>query len=428
MKYLNPFYYAFSLYDFVRERKYWHLVKSIPTKAQKTKAASVRCKDKIRVAFIVYDITKWRSENLYRHMLSHPRFEPVIVLVAHYPVHADYVETMRIFDNTVEAIKLKGYKYVTGKRNIDISSLVGPDIVFYGEAYEGIFDSTYAMNSEREPLACYVPYSMHNTKYVSINNLRPLNLAWMTFVENHQCYEDLKALLDNRASNIIVTGLPLEDDFIAPDEIHDIWKEQSGNKKRIIWAPSHTIKGVTNVYYQSTFVEIADDMLALAEKFSDSVQWAFKPHPSLKAKLIAVWGEKKTNEYYEKWANMNNGQLEEGQFNDLFLTSDAMIHDCQSFSVEYLLTGKPVMYLENGETTSDMLNTQTKRAKEVHYQGSKICDIEKFIIEIVLGDNDYMKQCRLDYRKEYLTPPHGKSAAQNIINAILAEEEFSYLM
>lgn len=427
MKYLNPFYYAFSLYEWANKMRYRYLVRHIPTKHQKRKARILRNKEKIKVAFIVYDIAKWRSESLYKEMLSHPRFEPVIVIVAHYPFYADYTLVMQIFEATVRSIKQKGYSYEIGKKFFDIASLVQPDIIFYGEAYSGAFDSPYEMRTEREPLGCYLHYAMHNTKLKKINNLKPLNLNWMTFIENSATYEDLKLNLDNKGSNIVVTGIPLQDDFITPSVIKQVWKIQEHEKKHVIWAPSHTIPGVDNVYCQSTFLEIADDMLSLAEKYSDCIQWAFKPHPALKAKLITIWGKQRTNDYYNRWAEMECSQLEEGQFIDLFCSSDAMIHDCQSFMVEYLFTENPVMYLENGSSVSDIFNTQTTKAFDVHYKGATISDIESFITKTVMEGHDPLKQDRIKYKSEYLVPPHGKTASQNIINAILGEEEYSYL-
>jgi len=427
MKYLNPFYYAFSMYEWLNEKRYQRLANNTPTKQQKTKAKLIRKKNKIKVAFIVYDIAKWRGESLYKQMLQHPRFEPVLVIIAHYPFYADYAQMMQIFESTVDAVKKKGYNYIIGKKYMDIDMLVEPDIIFYGEAYAGAFDSTYEMRTPRESLGCYLPYSMHNTKLKRINNLKPLNLNWMTFVENEATYEDLCQNLDNKGRNLVVTGLPLQDELLSNSDVKNVWKEQSEVKKRLIWAPSHTIQGVDNAYYQSTFLEIADDMLALAKKYSDSIQWAFKPHPALKAKLITVWGEQKVNNYYKKWATMANAQLEEGQFRDLFLTSNALIHDCQSFMVEYMFTGNPVMYIVNDSATSKILNTQTIQALDAHYKGATIKEIETFLLETVIGGQDPLKADRIEYKSKFLVPPHSKTAAQNVINAILGEEEYSYL-
>jgi len=95
--------------------------------------------------------------------------------------------------------------------------------------------------------------------------------------------------------------------------------------------------------------------------------------------------------------------------------------------VEYMFTEKPVMYIENDPTTSEIFNTQTIKALDVHYKGSSIKDIEAFILDTVIRGQDPLLQNRLKYKSAFLVPPHGKTATQNIINAILGEEEYSYL-
>jgi CDP-glycerol glycerophosphotransferase (TagB/SpsB family) len=95
-------------------------------------------------------------------------------------------------------------------------------------------------------------------------------------------------------------------------------------------------------------------MIEMAKKYQDSVQFVFKPHPVLRSKLVVLWGEEKTNAYYNTWDSLPNSTIHEDEYIDLFLTSDAMIHDSGSFTVEYLYVNKPVM-----RTVSDLpLNEQ----------------------------------------------------------------------
>ena len=65
-----------------------------------------------------------------------------------------------------------------------------------------------------------------------------------------------------------------------------------------------------------------DLMIEIALLYKDKVQIAFKPHPLLKEKLIKLWGAQATDDYYRKWDNLPNGQLETGDYVDLFKTSD----------------------------------------------------------------------------------------------------------
>lgn len=89
-------------------------------------------------------------------------------------------------------------------------------------------------------------------------------------------------------------------------------------------------------------------MVTFAQKYKDKVQIVFKPHPMLYRTLCehSEWGKERTDAYYSMWNNMSNTQLEEGDYTELFMQSDAMIHDCGSFILEYLAVDKPCMFLK----------------------------------------------------------------------------------
>ena len=130
------------------------------------------------------------------------------------------------------------------------------------------------------------------------------------------------------------------------------------------------------------------------------------------------WGQEKTDAYYRQWETMENTQLETGEYVDLFLQSDAMIHDSGSFILEYLLVDKPALYLVK-EGPRPEFNEQTIAAIDSHYHGASGEDIKLFIKDVVLGGMDAKQKARRRVVDTYLRPPHGKSAAENIIDALL---------
>ena len=132
----------------------------------------------------------------------------------------------------------------------------------------------------------------------------------------------------------------------------------------------------------------------------------------------------RTEAYYKKWDNPGVSHLELGEYIGLFKHSDAMIHDCGSFTIEYMYSGNPVMYLVKKTRRTDNMTQYAKQAYDLHYKGKKHEDIEQFIQDVISG-NDPLKEARLQYVASELTPPHGKTACQNIINAILGEKEYS---
>ena len=48
-------------------------------------------------------------------------------------------------------------------------------------------------------------------------------------------------------------------------------------------------------------------------------------------------------------------------------------------------------------------------------------DIKSFIEDVVICGNDSMRSTREQFIKDYLVPPHNKTASQNIIDAILGK-------
>jgi CDP-glycerol glycerophosphotransferase (TagB/SpsB family) len=160
----------------------------------------------------------------------------------------------------------------------------------------------------------------------------------------------------------------------------------------------------------------------LAKEYKDRIQFIFKPHPLLLNKLYSqdVWGKEKTDIYYEKWNGLENGMLVLGRYEEIFITSDAMIHDSGSFLIEYLCVNKPVLHTSRDENITDRMNSFGKMAYEHHYHARNVEEIRTFL-EMILKGNDSLKPSREVFIKECLIPPNGKSASENILEEIVSE-------
>ena len=225
-----------------------------------------------------------------------------------------------------------------------------------------------------------------------------------------------------KGRNMEIVGYPTADDFLSGYH-KDVWKTQQSYKKRIIWAPHFTLS-FNGYVQQSNFLSMAEFMLDIAKRYLDKVQFVFKPHPRLFTELCkhSDWGEAQAVAYYSKWAEMENTQIETGEFVDLFMTSDAMIHDCGSFAVEYHYSGNPVMYIaENFDEQVAEKNDFGKIAMHLHYVGKNHQDIIDFIENVVLAGEDPLKPRRQQFREDYLIPPRGKTVAENTVDVLLKE-------
>ena len=390
--------------------------------SQHEAARRLRGKDRIEVAFFLSIPGMWKCDYLMKAMMANPKYHPYVVILP-YSQYKGFSEeeiqtTLR---RTERFVADKGFEYVIPydakrKKWEDIKKTLNPDIVVFSAPYKDCLPQ-YFMYHFRDKLTCYVPYGLTTLRLYRENyGIMFVNLVGLFCLESPMHKQLALKYMHNGAENAVVTGYPGTEVFLDKNyKPADVWKPQPVKKKRIIWAPHHSIDDAISI---STFLLYCDDMLRLAEKYADKVQWVFKPHQLLKFKLQNIWGEQRTNEYYTKWSNLANGQLEEKSYVDYFLTSDAMIHDSGSFTTEYLYTQKPVMYLVRNKRQSDVLTPFGELMFNAHYHGHNVEEIETFIQKVVLEGVDEMKSVRQEVYDRYLKPIDGMMPSERIIYEI----------
>ncbi len=385
-------------------------------------AERLRGKERIDVAFLLTIPGMWKSDYLFRALRDNPRFHPYIVICP-YSVYKgfDKAEIDATLERTKSFVAEKGFDFIVPynaqkNRWEDINKTLKPDVVVFTTPYKDI-PPQYFVYHFKHTLTCYVPYGFSSLNLFKINyNLIFHNLVGLHFVETEIHRQTAIQHSRNKGVNIVVSGYPGTEVFLRPDYSPNIvWKPQSTPKKRIIWAPHHTIDGDFAI---SSFLLFCDAMPVLAREFNDSVQFVFKPHQLLKFKLQQIWGVEKTDEYYKQWQQMPNGQLEESSYVDLFLTSDAMIHDCGSFTTEYLFTRHPVMYLIKNDDFVSKFSPFGLLSFNNHYHGRTVDDIRHFIRNVVVDGNDTMLRERESFFNQYLAPRDGKLPSEKIIEIL----------
>lgn len=379
----------------------------------------VRGKEKVKVAFFATHESVWKYDFLYNLMLDHPRFEPQLFVcpVVNYGKENMLLEMNKSFEsfkkNGYDAMKT--YDSETGDY-LDIKKTFSPDIIFYTNPYKGLQDSRYYINKFPNTLTCYVPYAIMTVNDEFTYNLDFHNLVWRIFSETPFHKEIALQKQKNKGKNRVVTGYPGFDKLLInkfPN--NNIWKNKNSTLKKIIWAPHHSMDDYNKV---ANFLEYYDFFFELADNYKDKLQIAFKPHHLLRVKLEkdSYWGKEKTAAYYNKWENLENGQLENGDYIDLFLTSNALIHDCGSFMAEYLITGKPSLFMVRDESIMDYWSAFGQKAIAVHYQSRNKKELINFIENVVLKENDWMKEERISFVQSTLIPKNKLSASENILD------------
>lgn len=373
--------------------------------------------DVIRVVFQISNISKWKCQRVLELMLEHPRFRPTVWAVPE--PYADDEECLRTLQRTEDYFRAKGIPCLRHAKLSDFDAETAPDLLFPTEPYLPYFTAEFNEGAEQVQL-CYVPYFINDSNQSFAHNEIVHNIALYYFCENPYIDQYVSARMDNGGRNVAVVGTPIGDRFLAATAGNktSVWKETGMPMKRVIWAPHYSF----DYPGFGTFLRTGNIMLDIAKKYSDCIQFAFKPHPCLYKTLCERkdWGKERTDAFYRAWRSLPNCQTEEGDYVELFLHSDACIHDSGSFIYEYLYADKPCMYLVNDGKPVDHYNDCALHALSCYHMGSTKEDIETFIETCVLNNQDTKTVARRQFVQQNLLPPNGVSAAQNIIDTILS--------
>lgn len=351
----------------------------------------IKGKEKIKVVFLAIHKSVWKVDPVFQKMLKDPFFEPEILVCPYTPYGEE-----RMLEDMEQAYRYfleKGYP-VQKSLNNDGSwiklEVLKPDLVFFTNPHD-LTRKEYYEDAYLNYLSCYVPYYFMATNHASeeadIFNSIFFSAAWKLYWPNGYCESQHKLFSVSKGVNGFLVGYPAVEGLINNQlaEKSSPWKNQPSDKKKIIYAPHHTIDKSERSL--STFLLFGELLKKIAVENKEKIQWSFKPHPILKAKLYLHpdWGRKKTNSYYKFWESQDFTQLDEGGYEELFSNSDAIIHDCSSFIVEYLFTGKPCLYLVNENNLNGLLNEFGEGVMQVYEQAKTVAEIEDFIEALING-------------------------------------------
>ena len=113
------------------------------------------------------------------------------------------------------------------------------------------------------------------------------------------------------------------------------------------------------------------------------------------------WTNNQVQEYIEKIKQ--NGMIYSvgGDYFDIFVNSDAIIHDCSSFVVEYLYTGKPCCFMAK-KNYKKIFSSLGKSCLKNYYLAFNTQQIIEFIQNVVIDEKDKLKQKRELYATKCL--------------------------
>ena len=265
--------------------------------------ANIKGKEKIKVVFLELFKGMWKLDPVFRRMLDDPYFEPIILVCPCVSYGEDAM--WKGMQETYAFFKDKSYPVISAYNEVEKrwTSLkeINPDIIFFSIPHN-MTRKEYYEDAYLNYLSCYVPYSHQVSSY---HNFVPQydmlfhNAQWRIFAPHKYSYNISKVISHTKGRNVYITGYPMMEEVfkgkVQNYEYHG-WKNKD-NRKRIIFAPHHTVD-VDYLPY-SNFLEYAEKFIKLAEEYKEKVVWSFKPHPELKVKLYKHkdWGKQRTDEY-----------------------------------------------------------------------------------------------------------------------------------
>ncbi|ARR01157.1 MULTISPECIES: CDP-glycerol glycerophosphotransferase family protein [Campylobacter] len=384
--------------------------------------------EKIVVLFFVSRISCFIWENLYKIFRENPIFNVKICVVPF--CYTGKEEMIKYSTTAYEQLRKLGYDVIkayneTTDTYLDIRKELKPDIIFHNKSWWKHLPQQYHLTNFPQSLNYLIEYGISGAKNPDGHfNLDSHWLCDTYFVPSIEHLKMAREISKIKGKNCVFLGYPKLDIFFDQNyQPKDVWKKQNKSKKKVIWAP-HWLYDAATLYSTSTFAEIYDFMLYVADKYKDEIQFAFKPHPMLYKALQSrpvngqKWTIKQINEYYQKWSTIENCQFENNRFEDLFLTSDAMIFDSISFMAEYMVTGKPALFTKGKKNILDFDEFGNKVYANLYHTFDLKKDIINFIEDIVLNENDYKKSDRAIFINNYLRSPNNKTSAKNIYEYI----------
>lgn len=341
-------------------------------------------------------------------------FEPFIVAGMLKEARNGKDKTRDIAQENFEFFKTRGMNVKQGFKNgefVDLKTFT-PDIIFYDQPW-GLMKSQKSQIVSRYALTAICPYSLQIFNYKSDYMQSFQRLVFRNFVDSKINIERYESYRRGNSKNCVPVGYPKLDAYSEDSEIDlkKYWKEPE--KIKIVYAPHHSFeKGGIEA---ATFRENGKFILDFA-KNNTNTTWIFKPHPRFKLALVenGIMNETEVEQYYKEWENVGNVYMQ-GDYIDIFKSSNLMITDCCSFLAEYLPSKNPLIRLMNPSVLS--LNQLGEEIVKGYWQVNNEKEFLDAYNKIIVEKNDDKKLIREEMIKNIID--FEEKSSQKIINHLL---------
>ena len=372
-------------------------------------------KEKIKVGFYNSENSKWVYQSLYDEFNKSKLFEPFVLLTL--PEISSSTDITKLQTN-YEFFKAKEMNVVFAfdtnkKKHIPINKF-DVDVVFIDEPWS-ISSCQNVYSISKKALCCYCSYGSGTSNGRNEYNSRIFKQVWKYFLDN----KTVKQVLINhglKGNNLVVSGSIKLDAYLSPvNPTKQLWETSNF---RIIYAP-HFSFSKNSILKFGTFDKYYKFFLNFAKKHPE-FEFVFKPHPNLKKEITNQYlmTETETEKYYQEWANLPNSHLyTNGDYFDIFRTSDLMITDCNSFLSEYLPSQKPLIQLISNNSVG--LNDYGNEICKGYYKVHDLKELQATLDSIINKKTDTLLEERKRCLDKMILTENG--VAKFIENDILSE-------
>lgn len=371
---------------------------------------------KIRVLFLVSEVSKWKAQSLYDLMVKAENYDPLIgITLADFDGHLSEVEQREKMVRTQKFFEDKGMPcvmmYDVEKKDVREVRELNADIVFYQQPYV-IFPAHMPRIVGLTALTCYIPYYVTNygTRHFDYE-MEFHKEVWRYFILS----EGFARAYRRGAWFFAYAGKLLGIGHTGLDYYYLNKKKVKTDEKMVIYAPHWSFSHPKNENLEnySTFLWTGERILDYAKRHPE-LKWVYRPHPSLKYALsrTGVWSEEKIAKYWADWAQVGTVSTG-GDYQHLLLESKAMITDCGSFLPEYFVTGKPLIHLISKDVKVKPISV-SKCYFDTFNKVTSEDQIETVLDDVLIKDVDSKQKDRACVLQE--TGLSDCYAAQNILD------------
>lgn len=352
----------------------------------------------IRPVFIIQSFEFWNSlEPIIKKMAESSEFDPIILLIpSRYSEHEEYL--YRVKENNFKELKIPIFIYdELIKINTDCLELLSPDIVFRQAPWEHLVPENVMTKNLMKYKLCYVPYGSPMTNVGAVFFNQPLhNYAWRIYNDIEFHYANYSLYNLTKSINVKTVGdTKLESIYNKLNTKYNTYNFKMNEKLKLLWCPHHSMD---NWLGFCTFHKNYNDIYDFAAKNQD-IDIIFRPHPAMKTAILVndKMSENEYNQFFDKFLKLENVRLDyDSDYIDLFEESSLLVSDGIAFLVDYLMTGKPIIYFDS--QCSVGFNDYYTEFHSCWYKVISVNEVEERIKCIKLG-NDELKSERITYAK-----------------------------